>query len=39
LFGNLIYPSTKDVLEECGLRPVPVKDCIDTRHSKLRCMW
>jgi hypothetical protein len=28
LFGNWIYPSTKDVLEECGLRPV--KYYIDT---------
>ncbi len=31
LFGNLINPSTKDVLEECGLHPV--KDYIDTRRS------
>ena len=28
LFGNWIYPSTKDVLEECGLHSV--KDCINT---------
>jgi hypothetical protein len=39
LFGNLIYPLTKDVLKECGLCPVPVKDYIDTRRSKLQCMW
>ena len=31
LFGNWIYPSTKDVLEECGLHLV--KDYIDTRRS------
>ena len=33
LFGNWIYPSTKDVLEECGLHPV--KDYIDTRRSTI----
>ena len=33
LFGNWIYPSTKDVLKECGLHPV--KDYIDTRRSTI----
>ena len=33
LFGNWIYPSKKDVLEECGLHPV--KDYIDTRRSTI----
>ena len=33
LFGNWIYPSTKDVLEECGLHPV--KDYIDTHRSTI----
>ena len=33
LFGNLIYPSTKDVLEECGLHSV--KEYINTRHATI----
>jgi hypothetical protein len=33
LFGKWVYPSTKDVLEECGLHLV--KDYIDTRHSTI----
>jgi len=33
LFRNWIYPSTKDVLEECGLHPM--KDYINTRHSTI----
>jgi len=33
LFGNWIYPSTKDVLEECGLHSV--KDYINTCHSTI----
>jgi hypothetical protein len=33
LFGNWIYPLTKDVLEECGLHPV--KDYIDTHRSTI----
>jgi hypothetical protein len=33
LFGRLEYPSTKDVLEKCGLHPV--KDCIGTHRSTI----
>jgi hypothetical protein len=33
LFGKWEYPSTKDVLKQCGLHPV--KDYIDTRCSTI----
>jgi hypothetical protein len=33
LFGNWIYPSTKDVLEECGLHSV--KEYINTRRATI----
>jgi hypothetical protein len=33
LFGKWVYPSTKDVLKECGL--YPVKDYIDTHRSTI----
>jgi len=33
LFGNWIYPSTKDILEECGLHSV--KDYINTCYSTI----
>ncbi len=32
-FGKWEYPSTKDVLKECGLHPM--KDYIDSRHSTI----